>query len=48
MALNDIKPSSHLLAIAYNEIGYKNLVALSSWGWTKGFYRRPVLITINF
>lgn len=38
---NDIKPSSHLLAIAYNEIGYKNLVALSSWGWTKGFYRRP-------
>ena len=31
----------HLLAIAYNETGYKNLVRLSSWGWTKGFYRRP-------
>ena len=36
-----LKPSSHLLAIAYNEIGYKNLVRLSSWAWTKGFYRRP-------
>lgn len=35
------KASSHLLAIAYNEIGYKNLVHLSSWAWTKGFYRRP-------
>lgn len=33
--------SSHLLAIAYNETGYKNLVRLSSWGWTKGFYKRP-------
>lgn len=32
---------AHLLAIAYNETGYKNLVRLSSWGWTKGFYRRP-------
>jgi DNA polymerase III subunit alpha len=37
----EIKPSAHLLAIAYNETGYKNLVRLSSWGWTKGFYRRP-------
>jgi len=35
------RASSHLLAIAYNEMGYKNLVRLSSWGWTKGFYRRP-------
>lgn len=33
--------SAHLLAIAYNEEGYKNLVRLSSWGWTKGHYRRP-------
>lgn len=31
----------HLLAIAYNETGYKNLVRLTSWGWTKGFYKRP-------
>lgn len=35
------RSSSHLLAIAYNETGYKNLVRLTSWGWTKGFYRRP-------
>lgn len=35
------RASPHLLAIAYNEIGYKNLVKLSSWGWTKGFYRKP-------
>lgn len=33
--------SYHLLALAYNETGYKNLVKLSSWGWIKGFYRRP-------
>lgn len=33
--------SAHLLAIAYNETGYKNLVRLTSWGWTKGFYRKP-------
>jgi DNA polymerase-3 subunit alpha len=31
----------HLLAIAYNSTGYSNLVRLSSWGWTKGFYYRP-------
>lgn len=36
-----LRPSAHLLAIAYNETGYKNLVRLSSWGWTKGFYRKP-------
>ena len=35
------RASSHLLAIAYNQTGYKNLVRLSSWGWIKGFYRRP-------
>jgi DNA polymerase-3 subunit alpha len=33
--------SNHLLAIAYNEEGYKNLVRLTSWGWLKGFYRKP-------
>jgi len=38
---NEFKSSSHLLAIAYSDEGYKNLVRLSSWGWTKGFYRRP-------
>ncbi len=32
---------AHLLAIAYNETGYQNLVKLSSWGWCKGFYYRP-------
>lgn len=36
-----MRKSYHLLAIAYNEIGYSNLVKLSSWGWTKGFYYRP-------
>lgn len=36
-----LRPSPHLLAIAYNEIGYSNLVRLTSWGWTKGFYRKP-------
>jgi len=35
------RKSYHLLAIAYNEIGYSNLVKLSSWGWTKGFYYKP-------
>ena len=38
---NEFKSSSHLLAIACSNEGYKNLVRLSSWGWTKGFYRRP-------
>jgi DNA polymerase-3 subunit alpha len=37
----ELKVSPHLLAIAHNEIGYKNLVGLTSWGWTKGFYRKP-------
>jgi len=35
------KKSYHLLAIAYNEKGYSNLVKLSSLAWTKGFYRHP-------
>jgi DNA polymerase-3 subunit alpha len=33
--------SYHLVAIAYNQIGYTNLVKLSSWAWLKGFYRKP-------
>lgn len=36
-----LRKSNHLLAIAYNEVGYGNLVALSSWGWTRGFYYKP-------
>jgi DNA polymerase-3 subunit alpha len=32
---------AHLLAIAYNNIGYQNLVRLSSWGYVKGHYYRP-------
>lgn len=35
------RKSYHLLAIAHNEQGYKNLVQLSSWAWIKGFYRHP-------
>lgn len=37
----DMRPSAHLLAIAYNATGYSNLVKLSSWGWCKGFYYKP-------
>ena len=33
--------SSHLLAIAYNSVGYSNLVRLTSWAWIHGYYRRP-------
>ena len=33
--------SSHLLAIAYNNKGYQNLVRLTSWAWIHGFYKRP-------
>ncbi len=33
--------SYHLLAIAYNNVGYSNLVQLTSWGWLNGFYRKP-------
>ena len=28
----------HLLAIAFNEVGYSNLVKLTSLAWTKGYY----------
>lgn len=33
--------SNHLLLLAYNEIGYRNLVKITSWGWLHGFYRKP-------
>ena len=37
----EFKPSAHLLAIAYNETGYQNLVQLTSWAYTKGYYYKP-------
>jgi DNA polymerase-3 subunit alpha len=36
-----LSKSRHLLLIAHNEIGYSNLVQLSSWAWTRGFYYKP-------
>jgi len=38
-----IRKSYHLLAIAYNNTGYQNLVTLSSLAHLKGFYYRPRL-----
>ncbi|MGI9043789.1 MAG: PHP domain-containing protein, partial [Gemmatimonadaceae bacterium] len=35
------KPYYHLVLLAINEVGYKNLVKLSSLGFTEGFYSRP-------
>ncbi|HEX3926910.1 MAG TPA: DNA polymerase III subunit alpha [Gemmatimonadales bacterium] len=32
---------SHLVLLASNKAGYKNLVRLTSIGYTEGFYRRP-------
>ncbi|HEU4588575.1 MAG TPA: DNA polymerase III subunit alpha [Gemmatimonadales bacterium] len=32
---------SHLVLLAKNRTGYKNLIKLSSIGYTEGFYRRP-------
>src|SRR5262245_56477526 len=34
-------PYSHLVLLAMNRVGYRNLVRLSSIGFTEGFYRRP-------
>lgn len=31
----------HLILLAKNNIGYRNLKELSSFGYTKGFYRKP-------
>jgi DNA polymerase-3 subunit alpha len=33
--------ANHLLLLAKNDIGYRNLVKLSSIGYTEGFYYRP-------
>lgn len=37
----------HLLAIAYNQQGYSNLVRLSSWGYIYGYGGRPVRPRVN-
>jgi len=37
----EVRKSYHLLAIAYNNTGYENLIALTSWGWLNGFYYKP-------
>ena len=35
------KPYYHLVLLAMNEVGYRNLIKLSSLGFTEGFYSRP-------
>jgi DNA polymerase-3 subunit alpha len=35
------KPAYHLIMIAMNDIGYKNLMRLTSWSWTQGKYYKP-------
>jgi len=35
------KPYYHLVLLAQNEVGYHNLIKLSSLGYTEGFYSRP-------
>ncbi|MFL5525237.1 MAG: DNA polymerase III subunit alpha [Gemmatimonadaceae bacterium] len=35
------KPYYHLVLLAQNEIGYRNLVKLSSLAYTEGFYAKP-------
>jgi DNA polymerase-3 subunit alpha len=35
------KPYYHLVLLARNNVGYRNLVKLSSLGYTEGFYSRP-------
>jgi DNA polymerase-3 subunit alpha len=39
--LKKLRKSYHILAIAYNNEGYKNIIRLSSEAWLKGFYYRP-------
>ena len=34
-------PYSHLVLLARNRVGYRNLVRLTSIGYVEGFYRRP-------
>ncbi len=35
------KPYDHLVLLAENDLGYRNLVNLVSRGWLEGFYHRP-------
>lgn len=35
------KPAYHLILIAMNDVGYKNLMKLTSWSWTEGKYYKP-------
>jgi DNA polymerase-3 subunit alpha len=37
----DVKPYFHLVLLAADHTGYRNLVKLSSLGYTEGFYSRP-------
>lgn len=37
----EIRKNYHLLALAYNDIGFTNLVQLSSWAYINGFYGKP-------
>jgi DNA polymerase-3 subunit alpha len=41
MKSRSTKESYHLLMLAMNDIGYKNLVRLSSLSYTEGFYYKP-------
>ena len=36
-----VRNSNHLLLLAKSEVGYKNLLKLSSYGYTEGFYYNP-------
>jgi DNA polymerase-3 subunit alpha len=38
------KEPAHLVLLAENDVGYRNLIKLVSAGFTEGFYYRPVLI----
>jgi len=42
------RKSFHLLAIAYNEVGYANLVNLTSWAWINGQGGRPKRPRVNY
>lgn len=35
------KPAYHLIVIAMNDVGFKNLMRLTSWSWLKGKYYKP-------
>ena len=36
-----VSPTYHLTVLAQNQVGYKNLIYLSSIAYTEGFYRKP-------